>query len=154
MNLVKGEPRDAGPKLTATSGLALALARSSQLPNYGGVKNATLALSDPSSVEDPKQTRDRSNKIPLSVNLVHIMNQPTGRTFRKQKNPINPTKRLSHESQQGGVWCQLSPRSSAIRIAAGYAGRKGNEREKVEYLCYFLVAVTGRWTGGAPGSRG
>lgn len=47
MNLVKEEPRDAGPKLTATSDLALALARVAHLPNHGG-KNATLALSDPS----------------------------------------------------------------------------------------------------------
>jgi hypothetical protein len=59
--------------------------------------------------------------------------EPTGRTI-DTKNPINPTKRLSHESQQGGVWCQLSPRSSAIRIVAGYAGRKGRDKSWVPLL--------------------
>lgn len=82
MNLVKGEPRDAGPKLTATSGLALALARSSQPPNHGG-KNATLALSDLCLLNIQNRlatvaTRSRSSKFSTD-------HEPTGRTFREQK---------------------------------------------------------------------
>lgn len=50
MNLIKEEPRDAGPKLTATSGLALALARVAHLPVP---RSKRLALSDP-SVEQSK----------------------------------------------------------------------------------------------------